>query len=70
MVRFFKDADIASSLRCCGLDRVRCDSDFVHTGSFSSSINEDFSGGSRFRFVSPMVVILDVVASNLQVSDL
>ena len=50
------------------MDGVGGDGDFVDAGSLGSGIDVDFCSGSGFGFVSPVVVVLDVIACDLKVA--
>ena len=68
-IRFFLDANICAFGRTGSLNGVRRNSHLVYTGTFGSSIYIDF--GSRFRcsLVRAMIIIFDVVASDLKVAN-
>ena len=68
-IRFFLDANIRAFGRTGSLNGVRRNGHLVYTGTFGSSIYVDF--GSRFRcsLVGAMIIIFDVVASNLKVAN-
>ena len=66
----FLDADVCTLGRAGGLNGVRRDGHFVHAGTFGGGVDVNFGGRLRLGLVRFMVVVLDVVAGDLQVAHL
>lgn len=69
-VRIFFNAYICSFRGVVALDGIGGDSHLIYTGSLSRGINVDFSCRFRFGFVRAMIVVLNIITSDLEVADL
>ena len=66
----FLDADVRALGRAGGLDSVGGNGHFIHASTFGGGVDVNFGGRLRLGLVRFMVVVLDVVASDLQVAHL
>ena len=62
------DFDITSTFRNGGLNRVGCDRHFADTCAFRSCVDIDLRGRLRFCSVLLVIVVFNIVSSDLQVT--
>ena len=65
-----QDPDIGPTGRLGGLDCVRGHRKLVHTGSLRSGIDINLARRLRFRPMRPVIIILDIIARDLEVPHL
>ncbi len=68
-VFFSEDSDVAACGGGCGLDGIRGDGHFAYGGARGGGVDPYFGGGFGFGFVCAVVVVFDVVAGDLKISD-